>query len=155
MLFFQRKEMHVMLCGPCMQHARESSEDVSEQTEKIPDIALMFRVLYDTPTGDVSLTVTGYTADAAARGVKCQIGHRPAGGAEQRSDLMSLDAVMKTETKAPVLDGDALYVHLIDTDGREIAVSKIDETKWPRDATPTTVQAKSYWLSVPSQNLVR
>jgi hypothetical protein len=33
-------------------------------------------------------------------------------------------------------------------------VSKIDETKWPRDATPTTVQAKSYWLSVPSQNLV-
>ena len=147
--------MHVMLFGTFMQHARESSEDVSEQAEKIPDIALMFRVLYDTPTGDVSLTVTGYTADAAARGVKCQIGHRPAGGAEQRSDLMSLDAVMETETKAPVLDGDALYVHLIDADGREIAVSKIDETKWPRDATPTTVQAKSYWLSVPSQNLVR
>jgi hypothetical protein len=138
-----------------MQYAQEISEDVSEQTEKNPDIALLFRVLYDTPAGDARLTVTGYTEDAAARGVKCQLGHRPAGGAEQRSELMSLDAVLETETQAPVLDGDALYVHLIDTDGREIAVSKIDETKWPRDATPTTVQAKSYWLSVPSQNLVR
>ena len=138
-----------------MKQVQEISEDVSEQAEKNPDIALMFQVLYDTPAGDVSLTVTGYTEDAAARGVQCQIGHRPAGGAEQRSELMSLDAVMQTETKAPVLNGDALYVHLIDTDGREIAVSKIDETKWPRDATPTTVQAKSYWLSVPTQNLVR
>jgi hypothetical protein len=138
-----------------MQYAQEIGEDVSEQTEKNPDIALLFRVLYDTPAGDARLTVTGYTEDAAARGVKCQLGHRPAGGAEQRSELMSLDAVLETETQAPVLDGDALYVHLIDTDGREIAVSKIDETKWPRDATPTTVQAKSYWLSVPSQNLVR
>jgi hypothetical protein len=137
-----------------MQYAQEIGEDVSEQTEKNPDIALLFRVLYDTPAGDARLTVTGYTEDAAARGVKCQLGHRPAGGAEQRSELMSLDAVLETETQAPVLDGDALYVHLIDTDGREIAVSKIDETKWPRDATPTTVQAKSYWLSVPSQNLV-
>jgi hypothetical protein len=137
-----------------MWHAQEMGEDVSEQAEKNPDIALIFRVLYDTPTGDVKLTVTGYTDDAAARGVQCQIGHRPAGGAEQRSELMSLDEAMETETQAPVLDGDALYVHLIDTEGREIAVSKIDETKWPRDATPTTVQAKSYWLSVPSQNLV-
>jgi hypothetical protein len=143
-----------MRFGHGMWHAQEMGEDVSEQAEKNPDIALMFRVLYDTPTGDVKLTVTGYTDDAAARGVQCQIGHRPAGGAEQRSELMSLDAAMETETQASVLDGDALYVHLIDTDGREIAVSKIDETKWPRDATPTTVQAKSYWLSVPSQNLV-
>jgi hypothetical protein len=146
--------LNVMRFGHGMWHAQEMGEDVSEQAEKNPDIALMFRVLYDTPTGDVKLTVTGYTDDAAARGVQCQIGHRPAGGAEQRSELMSLDAVLETEPQAPVLDGDALYVHLIDTDGREIAVSKIDETKWPRDATPTTVQAKSYWLSVPSQNLV-
>ena len=141
--------MHVMLFGNFMQHARESSEDVSEQAEKIPDIALMFRVLYDTPTGDVSLTVTGYTADAAARGVKCQIGHRPAGGAEQRSDLMSLDAAMETETKAPVLDGDALYVHLIDREGRDLSVARIDEARWPRDARPTTVKAVSYWLYAP------
>ncbi|MDH3600536.1 MAG: hypothetical protein OEU26_12950, partial [Candidatus Tectomicrobia bacterium] len=65
---------------------------MSEQAEKMPDVALMFQVLYDTPTGDVSLTVTGYTEDAAARGVQCQIGHRPVGEAEQRSELMSLEA---------------------------------------------------------------
>ena len=87
---FPGKEKHVMRFGHFMQHAQESSEDVSEQAEKIPDIALMFRVLYDTPTGDVSLTVTGYTTDAAARGVKCQIGHRPAGVAAGRESVPAL-----------------------------------------------------------------
>ncbi len=128
---------------------------MSQSQERAPDVVIMFQVLYDTPTGDVCLTVLGYTSDAAARGVQCQIGHRPSGGAEQRSAPMSLDAVMETETRAAVLDGDALYLRVLDTDGHDLAVSKIDEAKWPRDATPTTVQTKSYWLYVPPQNLAR
>ncbi len=128
---------------------------MSEQQEVNLDIALMFKVLYDTPTGEVSLTVMGCTDGAVARGVKYQIGHRPMGGDVTRSDVMSLDTVMETETKAPVLDGDALYVWIVDTDGRELAVSKIDEAKWPRDASPTTIETKSYWLNVPPENLAR
>lgn len=128
---------------------------VSEHEEITEDVAVMFKVLYDTPTGDVSMTVTGYTEGAAARGIKCQIGHRPVGGEIEFLEPMCLDVVMETEIKAPVLDGDALYLWLLDTDGKNLAVSKIDEAKWPRDATPTTVEAKSYWLSVPEQNLVR
>ena len=128
---------------------------MSEHEETSQDVAVRFKVLYDTPTGDVCMTVTGYTDGAATRGVKCQIGHRPMGGEIQLREPLSLDAVMETETKAPVLDGDALYLWILDTDGRNLAVSKIDETKWPRDATPATVQAKSYWLSVPPHNLAR
>lgn len=113
----------------------------------------MFQVLYDTPTGEATLIVKGYTSDAETYGVRCQIGYRPVGEAEERSEPMSLDEVMDTETRGAVLDGDALYLHLLDPDGRDIAVSKIDEVKWPRDATPTTVQTKSYWLNVPPENL--
>ena len=121
----------------------------------VPDIAVRFQVLYDTPKGDVLLTVQGYTHDAAVCGVKCQIGYRPAGGSEQRSALLSLDAALETEMRAAVLEGDALYVRIINADGRDLAVSKIDETKWPFDATSTTVKAKSYWLSVPPQKLAQ
>ena len=65
----------------------------------VPDIAVRFQVLYDTPKGEVLLTVQGYTHDAAVCRVKCQIGYRPAGGSEQRSALLSLDAALATETK--------------------------------------------------------
>jgi hypothetical protein len=126
---------------------------VSENLAIEADIAVLFEVLYDTPTGCVRLKVKGYTHDAAARGVRCQVSHRPAGGAEARCAPMSLDEVMQTEATAAVLDGDALYLRILDTDGRDLAVSKIDETKWPREATPQTVGTKSYWLHVPLRNL--
>ena len=126
---------------------------MSEHPDKSPDIAVMFEVHYDTPSGDVCMKVTGFTDDAQAHGVKCQIGYRPSGEAEQRSEPMSLDDVMEIETKAAVLDGEALYLRIVDATGRDLAVSKIDEVKWPRDASPTTVQTKAYWLNVPSKNL--
>ncbi|ETX02054.1 MAG: hypothetical protein ETSY1_04970 [Candidatus Entotheonella factor] len=112
------------------------------------DVAIRFEVVYDTPNGNVCMKVTGYTHDAASQGVRCQIGFRPAGGDSTRDVPLGLDDVMHTEAQAAVLDGDALYLWVIDVEGRDLAVSKIDETKWPRDANPTTVQTKSYWLNV-------
>ncbi len=128
---------------------------MSEQQANEIDVAIRFEVLYDTPSGDVCMKVTGYTSDAAECGVRCQIGFRPAGGDSTRDAPLGLDEVMETEAKAAVLDGDALYLWVIDTEGRDLAVSKIDEAKWPRDAAPTTVETKSYWLNVPSERLVR
>ncbi|ETX09125.1 hypothetical protein [Candidatus Entotheonella palauensis] len=119
------------------------------------DVAIRFEVLYDTPSGDVCMKVTGYTSDAASQGVRCQIGFRPAGGDSTRDVPLELDEVMQTEAKAAVLDGDALYLWVIDAEGRDLAVSKIDEAKWPHDANPATVQTKSYWLNVPPERFAR
>ena len=128
---------------------------MSEQQVNEIDVAIRFEVLYDTLSGDVCLKVTGYTSDAAKQGVRCQIGFRPAGGDATRDAPLELDDVLATEARAAVLDGDALYLWVIDTEGRDVAVSKIDETKWPHDANPTTVQTKSYWLNVPPERFAR
>lgn len=119
------------------------------------DVAIRFEVLYDTPKGDVCMKVTGYTRDAAHQGVRCQIGFRPAGGDSRRDEPLGREDVMQTEAKAAVLDGDALYLWVIDAEGRDLAVSKIDETKWPHNANPMTVQTKSYWLNVPPKRFAR
>jgi len=113
------------------------------------DIALIFQVLYDTPQGTVRLTVQDYTQAAAAQGVKCQVGHRKVGDIERRSPPLSLEEAMRTEATAAALDGEALYLRLVDSTGRDLAVTKIDEARWPRDAGPTTVKTVSYWLFVP------
>jgi hypothetical protein len=122
---------------------------VTEAQHTQEDIAVMFQVLYDTPKGTVSLKVLNYTQDAAVRGVKCQIGHRAVGDVERRSVPMSLQEAMQAEASAAVLEGENLYLRLVDKDGRDLAVSKIDEARWPRDATPTTVKTVAYWLMVP------
>ncbi len=113
------------------------------------DIAVIFQVLYDTPQGTVRLTVQDYTQAAAAQGVKCQIGHRQVGDIERRSAPLSLEEATRTEATAVALDGEALYLRLVDSTGRDLAVTKIDEARWPRDAGPTTVKTVSYWLFVP------
>lgn len=112
-------------------------------------IAVIFQVLYDTPQGTARLTVRDYTQEALTQGVQCQLGHRKEGEAEHRSPPLSLDAATQTEIAAAVLDGEALYVRLVDGNGRDLAATKIDEARWPRDATPTTVKTVSYWLFVP------
>ncbi len=114
-----------------------------------PDAALVYQVCYDTPRGTVRLTITEYTPALAARGVRCQIGHRKPGESEQRSAPLSLDEALKTEAQAAVLDGESLYVRLVDPDGRDLSATKIDEARWPRDACPTTVKTVSYWLYAP------
>ena len=113
------------------------------------EIAVIFAVLYDTPQGTVRLTVRDYTQAAAEQGIKCQIGHRKAGEMERRSPPLSLEEATHTEASAAALDGDALYLHLVDSTGRDLAVTKIDEARWPRDAGPTTVKTVAYWLFVP------
>ena len=113
------------------------------------DIAVLFQVLYDTPQGTVRLTVQDYTQAAAAQRVKCQIGHRKVGDIERRSAPLSLEEATRTEATAAALDGEALYLRLVDRTGRDLAVTKIDEARWPRDAGPTTVKTVSYWLFVP------
>lgn len=113
------------------------------------DIAVIFQVLYDTPQGTIRLTVQDYTPTAAAQGVRCQIGHRKVGDIERRSAPLSLDDATRTEASAAALDGEALYLRLVDSAGRDLAVTKIDEARWPRDAGPTTVKTVSYWLFVP------
>jgi hypothetical protein len=128
---------------------------VSEQQVNEVDVAIRFEVLYDTPRGDVCMKVTGYTRDAVKQGVRCQIGFRPAGGDSTRDAPLGLDDVMETEARAAVLEGEALYLWVVDAEGRDLAVSKIDETRWPHDAHPTTVQTKSYWLNVPSERFTR
>ena len=117
------------------------------------DITLVFEVTYDTPQGTVAMKVLNYTEDAVKRGVRCQIGHRAVGEMEKRSAPISLEEALQVETTAAVLDGENLYLRLIDHDGRDLAVSKIDEARWPRDATPTTVKTVAYWLSVPPDRL--
>ena len=113
------------------------------------DIAVLFQVLYDTPQGTIRLTVQDYTPAAADQGVQCQIGHRKAGDIERRSPPLSLDEATRTVANAAALDGDALYLRLVDSAGRDLAVTRIDEARWPREAGPTTVQTVSYWLFVP------
>ena len=113
------------------------------------DIAVLFQVLYDTPQGTIRMTVQDYTSAAAEQGVRCQIGHRKPGDIERRSPPLSLDEATRTEASAAALDGEALYLRLVDSAGRELAVTKIDEARWPRDAGPTTVKTVSYWLFVP------
>ena len=113
------------------------------------DIAVLFQVLYDTPQGTVCLSVQDYTQAAAVQGVQCQIGHRKVGDIERRSTPLSLEEATRTEATAAALDGEALYLRLVDSTGRDLAVTKIDEARWPRDAGPTTVKTMSYWLFVP------
>ena len=114
------------------------------------EIAVLFQVVYDTPQGTVRLTIQDYTRAAAAQGVQCQIGYRQAGDIERRSPPLDLEAATRTTASAAALDGDALYLRLVDRTGRDLAVTKIDEARWPRDAGPATVQTVSYWLFVPS-----
>jgi hypothetical protein len=113
------------------------------------DIAVIFQVLYDTPQGSIRLTVQDYTEAAVTQGIQCQIGHRKVGDVERRSPLLSLEEAMRTAATAAALDGEALYLRLVDRSGRDLAVTKIDEARWPRDAGPTTVKTVSYWLFVP------
>jgi hypothetical protein len=116
---------------------------------------VIFQVVYDTPQGVARLTVQDYTPGVAERSIKCQIGHRKPGESEQRSAPLSLAEAMQTEVSAAVLDGESLYLRLIDRNGHDLVATRIDETRWPRDATPTTVQAVSYWLYAPQELLAR
>lgn len=120
-----------------------------ENAQAPADIAVIFQVLYDTPQGTAQLTVTDYTQMAVERGIRCQIGHRRAGESEQRSAPMRLEEAVHIATTAAVLEGESLYVRLVDPNGRDLAATKIDEARWPRDATPTTVKTVSYWLFIP------
>ena len=135
-----------VFADPCI---REVVSTVPANQQAPADIAVIFQVLYDTPQGTVRLTVQDYTQAAAAQGVKCQIGHRKVGDIERRSPPLSLEEAMHTEATAAALDGEALYLRLVDSTGRDLAASKIDEARWPRDAGPTTVKTVSYWLFVP------
>ena len=112
------------------------------------ELAVLFQVLYDTPQGTIHLTVQDYTAAAAEQGVRCQIGHRKVGDIERRSPPLSLEEATHTAASAAALDGEALYLRLVDSTGRDLAATKIDEARWPRDAGPTTVKTVSYWLFV-------
>ena len=128
---------------------REGVSTVPANQDAPADIAVIFQVLYDTPQGTVRLTVQDYTQAAAAQGVKCQIGHRKVGDIERRSPPLSLEEATRPAATAAALDGEALYLRLVDSTGRDLAVSKIDEARWPGDAGPTTVKTVSYWLFVP------
>src|SRR5262250_926716 len=128
---------------------REAVSTVPANQEAPADIAVIFQVVYDTPQGTIRLTVRDYTPAAAEQGVRCQIGYRKAGDIERRSPPLSLDEATRTAASAAALDGDALYLRLVDSAGRDLAVTKIDEARWPREAGPTTVKAVSYWLFVP------
>jgi len=112
------------------------------------ELAVLFQVLYDTPQGTIHLTVQDYTAAAAEQGVRCQIGHRKVGDIERRSPPLSLEEATHTAASAAALDGEALYLRLVDSTGRDLTATKIDEERWPRDAGPTTVKTVSYWLFV-------
>jgi hypothetical protein len=130
-------------------YTREGGFIVPENQDAPAEIAVIFQVLYDTPQGTIRLTVQDYTPAAAAQGVQCQIGHRKGGDLERRSPLLSLDEATRTAATAAALDGEALYLRLVDSTGRDLAVTKIDEARWPRDAGPSTVKTVSYWLCVP------
>ena len=116
-----------------------------------PEMSVIFQVVYDTPRGMASLRVTAYTPGMVARGIRCQIGHRKPGENEQRSAPLSPAEAVQTEVSAAVLDGESLYLRLVDQQGRDLSATKIDEARWPREATPTTVKTVSYWLYAPKQ----
>jgi hypothetical protein len=130
-------------------YTREDGFIVPGNQDAPAEIAIIFQVLYDTPQGTIRLTVQDYTQAATEQGVRCQIGHRKVGDIERRSPLLSLEEAMRTAASAAALDGEALYLHLVDRTGRDLAVTKIDEARWPREAGPTTVKTVSYWLFVP------
>jgi hypothetical protein len=114
-----------------------------------PEVAIVYQVLYDTPQGTAQLTVHSYTEGALQRGIQCQIGHRKPGEPEQRTAPVSLEAALTITAEAAVLDGESLYLRLVDRDGGDLSATRIDETRWPRDAKPTTVKTVSYWLYAP------
>jgi hypothetical protein len=116
-----------------------------------PEMSVMFQVVYDTPRGMASLRVTTYTPAIVARGIRCQIGHRKPGESEQRAAPLSPAEAIQTGVSAAVLDGESLYLRLVDQQGRDLSATRIDEARWPRDATPTTVKTVSYWLYAPKQ----
>jgi hypothetical protein len=117
-----------------------------------PEVNVIFQVVYDTPRGMVSLRVTDYTPAVVERGIRCQLGHRKAGESEQRSAPLPLEEAVHTEISAAVLDGESLYVRLVDQQGRDLSATRIDEARWPLDATPTTVKTVSYWLYAPKKD---
>lgn len=118
-----------------------------------PEVAIVYQVLYDTPQGTALLTVQQYTAGAVERGIQCQLGHRKPGESEQRLAPLGLEAALQAEVCAAVLDGDSIYLRLLDRDGRDLSATKIDEARWPRDADSTTVKTVSYWLYAPKECL--
>jgi hypothetical protein len=118
-----------------------------------PEVSILLQVVYDTPRGMGSLRVTEYTPAVVERGIRCQLGHRKPGESEQCSAPLYLDEALHTEVSAGVLDGESLYVRLVDQQGRDLSATKIDEARWPRDATPTTVKTMSYWLYAPNHRL--
>ena len=130
-------------------YTREGGFIVPGNQDAPAEIAVLFQVLYDTPQGTIRLSVQDYTQAAAAQGVQCQIGHRKVGDLEQRLPPLSLEEATRTTASAAALDGEALYLRLINSTGRDLAATKIDEARWPRDAGPTTVKTVSYWLFVP------
>ena len=117
-----------------------------------PEVAIVYQVLYNTPQGTAQLTVHSYTEGAVQRGIQCQFGHRKAGEPEQRAAPVSLEAALAVQVHAAVLDGESLYLRLVDGDGRDLSATRIDETRWPRDAGPTTVKTVSYWLYAPQEH---
>jgi len=130
-------------------YTREGGGIVLGNQDVPAEITVIFQVLYDTPQGTIRLTVQDYTQAAVEQGVRCQIGHRKVGDIERRSPPLSLEEATRTAASAAALDGEALYLRLIDSTGRDLAATKIDEARWPRDAGPTTVKTVSYWLFVP------
>src|SRR5574341_1533235 len=112
--------------GICIQ---EAVSTVPANPEAPADIAVIFQVVYDTPQGTIRLTVQDYTPAAAEQGARCQIGHRKAGDIERRSPPLSLDEATRTAASAAALAGEALYLRLVDSAGRDLAVTKIDEAR--------------------------
>jgi hypothetical protein len=117
--------------------------------EPDPEVAILFQVEYDTPQGVARLSVTQYTPGIVEQGIQCQIGRRKPGESEQRLPPLSPEEAVRTEVSAAVLDGENLYMRLVDRYGRDLSATRIDEARWPRDATPQTVKTVSYWLYAP------
>ena len=117
-----------------------------------PDVAIVYEVLFDTPNGTARLNVHSYTEGAVQRGIQCQLGYRKPGASEQRLSPLSLEDAIRAEISAAVLDGESIYLRLVDQAGRDLSATKIDEARWPRDAGPDTVKIVSYWLYAPRMN---
>lgn len=130
---------------PITLSSRESAHTVIPD----PDVAIVYQVEYDTPKGTIRVTIQDYTDAAAQRGLRCQINHRKPGEAERRTASMSLEEALQAEATAAALDGESLYVRLVDSQDRDLSATRIDEARWPRDAEPTTVKTVSYWLYAP------
>lgn len=114
-----------------------------------PDVAIVYEVLFDTPNGTARLSVQSFTEGAKQRGLQCQLGLRKPGESEQRQTPLRLEAATQTEISAAVLDGESIYLRLVDDAGHDLSATKIDEARWPRDAGPETVKTVSYWLYAP------